>query len=307
MKLSYNPLVSIILVNYNGYKDTIECIKSLNFIDYDNYNIIVVDNMSSDGSQEYIREFINSVCKKNIFFLENKDNIGFSGANNVGIKFALDNDSDYLCLLNNDTVVEYNFLTELVNEMEKDKKIGISAGKILYYDNKDYIWSAGGYIDNKKSLGCHFGKDQVDNNLYNIKKDVTFLTGCLQLIKKDVIKEVGLYDNDYFLYMEDVDFCARVLKKGYKLRYIPNSIIYHKVSSSTGGDESPLFLYYITRNRLLYNKKNQENVLKSCIFYLLYAMKLVKDPFTKKKNYKYVLKGVKDYYLRNYGKQEIKI
>lgn len=303
MKNKKDKLVHIILLNYNGYKDTIDCIKSLNLITYTNYKIIIVDNCSTDNSEKYIMEYIEKFS--NIHFIQTGKNLGFSGGNNVAIKWALKNNAEYICLLNNDTVVEPDFLDVLVEEMENDKNIGIAGSKIMYYDNPDIIWSAGGYIDYKKSLGCHYGKDKVDSEIYNKKINVDFLTGCTQLIRKDVFYNIGLYDETYFLYMEDVDFCAKVNQSNFKLVYVPKSKIYHKVSSSTGGDESPLFLYYITRNRLLFNKKNQKNKLKSLIFYILYAMKLCKDPFTKKDKYKYVLYGVRDYFKGRYGQQNI--
>lgn len=297
--------VHIVLLNYNGYEDTIECIKSLCEINYNNFNIVVVDNNSTDKSEEKIKAAIKG--KNKIHFIQTGENLGFSGGNNVGIKWSLVKNADYICLLNNDTVVEKDFLIKLINEMEHDNRIGISAGKIMYFNDKNTIWSAGGFINEIKSLGKHYGINELEKKCkYEEKKQVTFLTGCLQLIRREVFENIGLYDNEYFLYMEDVDFCKRATNAGYKLMYIPDSKIYHKVSSSTGGDESPLQLYYIIRNRILYNKKNGDNILNSIMFYIFIVIKMTIELFRKGKNYKYMVVGVKDALQGKYGPRDIK-
>ena len=297
------PSVSIVLLNYNGYNDTIECIKSLKNITYNNYKIVIVDNNSTDNSEIEIKKFIKN--DDNIQFIQSYKNLGFSGGNNIGIRYALENNADYICLLNNDTIVETNFLSELVNSMEKDNKIGVAAGKIMYFEDKDIIWSAGGFISEIKSLGEHYGIDIKDSKQFDDTIEVSFLTGCLQLIRKEVFEEIGMYDDIYFLYMEDLDFCKRVTRKGYKLMYIPQSKIYHKVSASIGGFESPLQLYYVTRNRILFNKKNQNNFIKSILFYAFMIIKMLIEPFRKKENYKYMLEGIKDGIKNKYGFKDI--
>ena len=164
-----------------------------------------------------------------------------------------------------------------------------------------------GFISDIKALGCHYGINQVDKNgEFDEKKNVTFLTGCLQLIRREVFENIGIYDHEYFLYMEDVDFCKRAIKAGYKLMYIPKSKIYHKVSASTGGDESPLQLYYMTRNRILFNKKNEKNIIKSILFYIFIIIKMGIEPFRKKQKYKYMLEGIKDGLKGKYGSKDIK-
>lgn len=291
--------VHIILLNYNGYKDTIDCIKSLQSIDYPNYKIVVVDNKSTNDSEKNIKKFIKNM--ENVKFIQTGKNLGFSGGNNVGIKWALENNADYICLLNNDTTVEPDFLSVLVKEMESNKEIGISAGKIMYYSKPNIIWSAGGYIDEGKCLGYHYGINCNDSDEYNIKKEVTFLTGCLQLIRADLIKKVGLYDEEYFLYMEDVDFCYRAKLEGSKIMYVPESKIYHKVSASTGGEESPMVLYYMTRNVMLFNKKFRDSLTNSMKFELYWKLKMIVDKFRRKDKYKYIQEGLNDHKKGIYG------
>ena len=286
------PKVDIIILNYNGYKDTIECIRSLKKITYDNIDIIIIDNKSTDDSQNKIKKFIDK--EPNIRFIQSGENIGFSGGNNIGIDISIKNKSDYICLLNNDTIVEPGFLEPLVEAMEKDKSIGLASGKIMYYDEPNKIWCAGGYINKLTACGYHYGRDQIDNGKYNENKKVSDLPGCLQLIRREVFENIGLYDEKYFLYMEDTDFCYRANQAGYKLMYISESKIYHKVSSSTGGQNSPLHLYYMARNRILFNRAMQLNLFEDIIFYMFYMFRFILEPFRRKKNFKYVLKGVGD-------------
>lgn len=295
------PLVWIVLLNYKGCQDTIECIESLEQITYPNYRIIVVDNDSKDGSEETLRnKFPQHII------IQSGDNLGFSGGNNVGIKYALENRADYILLLNNDTLVEPNFLEPLVEESEKDKSIGIAAGKINYYYDKNIIWAAGGYISEIKGCGYHYGINQEDLGQYDIRQEVSFLTGCIQLIKREVLEKVGLYDEDYFLYMEDVDYCCRVKKTGFKLMYVPKSKIYHKVSASTG-ENSPLMLYYMNRNRLLFIRKNYKVFLNNMLFYIFFFLSRIINVRVYKQNTRFIIRGIKDYYKGHWGKQDFNI
>lgn len=297
------PNVYIVIVNYNGYKDTIECLKSLNNIYYNRYKIVVVDNNSTDKSYMNILKFIKEY--NHIILIKSLKNGGFSYGNNIGIKFALDNDADYICLINNDTEVEKNFLCELINSMELDSDIGVSAGKIMYFNEPNKIWSAGGYISNLKSLGIHYGIDCEDIEKFNENKEVTFLTGCLQVIRREVFEKIGLYDESYFLYMEDVDFCLRVKNAGYKLMYIYKSKIYHKVSASTGGSNSPISLYYMTRNRMIFNDKLKNTLFEKTVFKFFYKLRIIAEIIRRKKKFKYVKEGIKDYKKKKYGQKDL--
>ena len=156
------PRVYIILLNYNGYKDTIECIESLHKVSYSNFSIVVVDNDSQDNSENILRKQYPQHT-----IIQSGSNLGFAGGINIGIQHALCQGADYILLLNNDTIVEPNFLEPLIIEAEKTDGVGIVGGKINYYYSKNKIWSAGGYISELKGCGYHYGKDEVDVGQYD--------------------------------------------------------------------------------------------------------------------------------------------
>ena len=288
-----HPRVSIVIINWNGWEDTIECLESLFRLKYSNFDVILVDNASEDDSLEKISAYcsgnlplksnffkynpnnkpitvhkyketfdkdkmhpIHNSNNKHITIIENHENIGFSGGNNVGIKFALEFfDPDYILLLNNDTVVDENFLGELIKNGDSLDDVGILGPKIYVYDEPQTIWSAGCKISWKLSRGIQIGTNEVDKGQYNEIKEVEYVSGSAFLIKSEVIKKIGLMDEKYFLYFEESDWTLRANQEGFKSLYVPKSHIWHKVSRSGGGISNPIGLYYITRNRWIFMKK----------------------------------------------------
>ena len=246
-----NPNVFIIILNWNGKKDTLECLSSLKKIYYKNYKIVLVDNGSKDDSVKEIKKNFPSVE-----IIKNKKNLGFSEGNNVGIRYALKNEADYVLLLNNDTIVYKDFLKKMIGEAEKNEQIGIIGPKIYYYSKPKILWFSGGMINYKKGLFTHIGQNKKDSKEYSHLGNVDYITGCAMLIKKSVIKSIGLLDPKYFAYFEDIDYCIRAKKAGYGIRLVPEAKIKHKVSSSSGGEENPLKTYYKNRNILLFMKKH---------------------------------------------------
>lgn len=242
--------VAIVILNYKNSKDTIECVESLERISYKNFEIVIVDNDSRDGSIELLK---NQFKDKHII-LDSKKNGGFAYGNNVGIKYALKNGADYILLINNDTTVEENFLDVLVETAEKDKNIGISTGLIMNYYDKNKVWYNGGEIDWNKFYGYHLN-ERGNLSTLEEEKEITFATGCLMLIRKEVFETIGLLPEEYFMYYEDVDFCAMVKNKGYKIIYNSKSKIYHKISASSGEEESPFAIEWNTRNRMKFYRK----------------------------------------------------
>lgn len=239
--------ICIILVNYNGYDDTVECVKSIQKSNYDNYKIIIVDNGSNDKEKLLNDDYINDVAD----IIISEDNLGFSGGNNLGIKYAKDKyNPEYYLLLNNDTVINEDTISNLKKGFDFDDRAGIVTGKIYYFSDPKTIWAAGGKFDFNTGIADQPELGKVDNeNKYEGTYEISFATGCTMLISKDVIDSVGYLEENYFLYAEDTDYCCRVLKEGFKIIYTGKAIIYHKVSASTG-KQSTMQQYYMFRNNL---------------------------------------------------------
>ncbi len=189
--------VFIIILNWNGAKDTIDCLKSLENLDYPDFEILVVDNGSTDDSVLKIKSQISNL-KNKVVLIENKENLGFPAGNNIGIEYALECGADYALLLNNDTVADKNFLKEMVGVAENNEKIGILGPKIYFYDDPKRIWFAGGSFDWFRG-SAHIGFGEIDFQKYQSEKEVGFITGCAMLVKKEVFGKIGLLDERFFL------------------------------------------------------------------------------------------------------------
>jgi len=295
------PSVFIVIVNWNGLNDTIECIKSILNISYEYFKIIVIDNGSdNDESIELAFKFPDVIA------IRSETNLGFSGGNNLGIKYALKNEADYILLINNDTIVEKDFLDILVEVVVKNQSIGLAVPKINYYNNPSRIWYAGGYISKLRGAAVTIGKGKLDN-FYTENKYVTFATGCCLLIDKKVINDVGLMDEKYFLYLEDADYCLRAVESGYKILCVPQSKIFHKINSSTFQKYENLPLYYVTRNRLYFTKKLFPKYIGIVYTYVLISM-VIKSIYwffvSRKNKILIVKKAFSDFKLNNLGKMK---
>lgn len=293
--------VYVIVLNWNGKDDTLECLRSLRSTNYDNYQIVLVDNGSEDDSVKAVRESFPEVE-----IVETGKNLGFAGGNNVGMKYAAQKGADYVFLINNDTTVDPNYLTELVAVGDSDANIGLIGSKIYYHSEPDTIWFAGGKTNWLKNKGEHIGLNEKDHRQYETQKEVDYLTGCSLLIKKEVIDKIGVLEEDYFLYYEDTDFSMRARNAGYKIVYAPKSIIYHKVSRSTKPG-SANYIYYHTRNGLVNAKRNGNMAVKIAIYFfavLLFFKQIIKIIFIpQKRQWGFaVLRGEKDFLLGKMGK-----
>lgn len=244
-----NWKVGIILVNYNGYTVTKDCLDSLSK-SKGNFKVYVVDNASTDGSYEKVLAYVIQKKYNNMEVIENKSNTGFAGGNNIAIKLAFEQGADYVILLNNDTVVERDFIQYLIEPFEKHRDCYASVSKIYYESNRKRIWYAGGAFSYKTGKVMHwrYGEEE-DGREENIEK-VTFATGCCLCISKECFDNIGLLSEEYFLYDEDTDYCLRILEKNKCIYYTPKSIIYHKVNASTKKKKG-LIDYYMTRNRII--------------------------------------------------------
>lgn len=243
------PLVSIVSVQYGHPEVTIEMVKSLRKISYPNIEIIIVDNNSPDGNPDIVKE----ECPE-IIYIKSDKNLGFAGGNNLGFREAK---GKYILMLNNDTEVEPDFLEPLVNKMENDPQIGIVSPKIRFYHTPDTIQYVGYEpINPITQRGGAKGFGEKDNGQYEKDAEASYGHGAAMMVSMDVIKKVGLMADIFFLYYEELDWAHRIRDAGYKIYYVHNSLIFHKESISTGGRVSPLRAYYMTRNRIMYLRRN---------------------------------------------------
>ncbi|MEK7521653.1 MAG: glycosyltransferase family 2 protein [Patescibacteria group bacterium] len=294
--------VFVVILNWNGIKDTIECLKSVRRLQITNYKlqIIVVDNGSTDNSVEVLKK------QKGTTLLENKENLGFAGGNNVGMKYAVEHDADFILVLNNDTVVEENLIVHLVEAAELDKKAGIFSPKIYFEKGFEHhkdqyvesekgkvIWYVGGVMDWKNILGSNYGVDDVDVGQYQESREIDFATGACMFIRRGVIEEVGFFDEKYFLYLEDADYSIHAKEAGWKVVFVPKAALWHKVSQSSGiGSE--LNDYYISRNRMLFGLKHAP--IRSKLALIRESLKILLNGRIWQKQ------GVKDFYSGIFGK-----
>lgn len=300
----YFPKVCIIILNWNSWKDTIYCLESIFKIEYESYDILIIDNASEDDSVKNIINYLEFKVKlkpykfksknksvkyiyKNeksdlnstfhsLTILENEDNYGFAKGNNIGIKYVKKElNPDYYLLLNNDTIVDKKFLNELVNIAELKSNIGFIGPKIYYYDSNgktDVINFAGGTLNIWKGQISHIGLNKMEKKQLEIVNEVDYIQGSCLLFKKEIIRDVGLMNPNYFMYWEEVDWCYKSYKKGYKSIFAPKAKIWHKTLASSGGSYNCFVAYYMTRNRFLFMKSNASKMqlISFLIYYFLF-------------------------------------
>ena len=311
-----SPKIFIIVLNWNNWHETKECLGSLAKVSYPNYEVLVVDNGSSE------RPPINSLTSPQAPLLSkergvggevaklgraellcNDSNLGFAGGNNVGIKYALAHGADYIMLLNNDTIVAPDFLTELVRAADGSPSYGILGSRIYKYGTDDVVFG-GGKINKWLNMAGHAKNYEL--GIMNHETD--YITGAAMLIRRKVIEKIGLMREEYFLYYEDVDWCLRARKAGYKCLAVNTSRVWHKVSATTK-EGSPSYIYYHTRNALMLAKFNG-NILQKVATYLwglgILVKQIIKFSLLPSKRVwaRAMTKGVLDFYSAKYGKYE---
>lgn len=291
------PHIVIIMLNYNGAKDTVECIESLQKIDYENHKILIVDNSSTDNSVEVFREKFPEL---DLYITEK--NLGYTGGINRGFREASKFGPKYMLVLNNDTIVEPNFLTELVNAMETNPDAAAAGGLILAEHDRNTIWFGNGKMIKWRGLAIHIDKGlPVEKRSIKTITETDFLTGCLILFRTDHLAKAGLEDEDFFMYLDDIEFSARLKKNGFRLLYQPSAVIYHKV---LGEKESPLKLYYSVRNRFLLNNKMNSGVVRiiSAVYFIsVISLKIIVWSFINKPFSKVARAALSDYFNHNLG------
>lgn len=294
------PKVTIVILNYNGWQDTIECLESLVKINYPKFNILIVDNKSENNSIEQIKSWVSEKLSKKpdfmnrFFILENDKNFGFAEGNNIGIRYSLENGADYILLLNNDTIVEHDFLHILVSAAQSDKNIFITGAVIKDYYSKEVIFT-NSTIDHKFKA-----KEKTDfkySNLNIIPTDRAH--GCSMMLKAEYIKIYNLMlCSNLFLFCEEMDISIRAKNLGLKTVVANNSFVYHKEGGVQKKHSMNYRIYYCTRNRILIARKYLSGA-KLFVFYLSFLLsniiKLVAWAITfKKERIKCVIIGILD-------------
>jgi len=242
MFIKMKSLVSIIIVNWNAKKYLKSCIDSLLAQTYQNYEIIVVDNASSDDSVKFLEKEFSSIK-----IIKNKKNLGFAEGNNIGIK---NSKGDLIALFNPDAIADKDWLSNLVQKIQSSNKIGGVAGKIFYLNEKfgkNAVFCTWSKLDPYSAMPYNFHNDEPSSN-------VDYLSGAAMLVKKEVIDKVGFLDPEYFLYFEETDWCARMIRAGYDLKYVLNANVRHEVSSTISDDEKKI--YFMERSRIRFALKN---------------------------------------------------
>lgn len=260
VKKAYLHLLAMVLsgrifaitVNWNRADDTLECLDSLVKSGVKTSSIIVVDNGSTDGSVELISREMPSIQ-----IMKMDENLGYIKGVNRGISRALENGAQTILLINNDATIDHDAIDIMLEAAERRKEAGILGPKILY-SGRNVIWFAGGRFNWRWGFSSHPGMDEADVTEDKEEK-VDFITGCVMMVRREVFEEIGLFDEGYWMYAEDLDFCLKALIKGWESWVIPSAVAHHKVSASSGVKGSNV----MTRMRSYYYAKNMLILVKN--------------------------------------------
>jgi len=298
--------VAIVILHFTNKKQTLSCLLSINKLEAEGLKteVVVVNNNPKENLHDLETRF------NKFSFLETGKNLGYAAGNNFGIKKALEEKPDFVFVINNDTVLDEKILLNLIEFVKTDKKIGILGPKIYFapgyefhkerYQVKDQgkvIWYTGGLIDWPNIVSSHRGVDEIDHGQYDTPMETDFISGCAMLVKKEVWEKIGFFDERFFLYWEDVDFCQRAKIAGFKIVFVPQAKLWHANagSSEVGGD---LHDYYMTRNRLLFGMKFASFRTKLALLKQSWQIMLHGRQWQKI--------GVRDFYLRKFGQGSLK-
>ena len=296
--------IAVVTVNFNTAEDTIALLHSLKHVKTPDFtlDIIIVDN----GSKE-IFELPESLKKENIKLIRSDINTGFSGGNNIGMKEALKRGADYVLIVNNDTEMDHDMIKNLLIVLESKPDIGVTTPKIYFAKGHEFhkdkykahelgrvFWFAGGHTDWNNVTSIHRGVDEVDHGQYDAIEPIDFATGCCMLFKREVLENVGLFDDRYFLYYEDADLNERIKRAGYRIYYVPNAVLVHINAASSGGAGNVLQDYFITRNKMLFGMTYAP--LRTKLALIRESLRLLRNgrPFQKL--------AIRDYYARKFNK-----
>src|SRR3989344_4443483 len=302
--------IFIIVLNWNGWQDTIQCLNSLKTVSGGPFNILVVDNASTDESVEEISEYIQNHQQQKIALLQNDKNYGFAGGNNKGIKIALEQGAEWILLLNNDTQVNESFISELLKVAQSNHRFGMLNPKILYGEPgaTKLIWFIGSKINPVTMRATHIDYQKQDIGQYDTKQFIKsdYATGCCVLVSAKLIEKIGMMPEDYFLYYEDAEWSLKARKQGFKCVVEPSSVIWHKGAASSKAGSSNYIRYHV-RNGLMFVSRNGNFVqillayLTSIPRFLWQVIKLIFVP-SKRLWAKAAMRGIIDVWLKKKGK-----
>lgn len=236
-----DPLVYVVILTWNQKEMTIECIESLLASDYFNMRLLVVDNGSTDGTAEALRERFPDVE-----IIRSPTNLGIAGGYNLGLEYALGHAAEYVLVANNDIVVDPAMLHCLVKALKSIPKAGIGLPKIYhYYGDQRRLWCTGAYWRKFPPTVKMMGVNAQDSRRFSRMREIEYAPSCCLLIKREVLETVGYFDTGYFFYNDDWDFSVRTRKAGYSIWFVPEAKMWHKVSMSTQKSDKPARWWYI--------------------------------------------------------------
>ncbi len=243
------PSVYIVILNWNGADDTLECLDSLVALTYPNFNVVVVDNGSTDDSVSKLRAYSS---RYPIVLLETGCNLGYAGGNNVGTRHALECGADFVLVLNNDTTVAPDLLEKLMDAARRNPDAGVFSARMLYFDNPEKVWFDGARW-NASALQMEWpGQGASEIELGTIDHDTDYACGAAMFFRGEVARQIGLLDEEFFLVWEEVDWSFRARRAGWRCLVVPAARIWHKIGVSFGSEISPLRMYFSIRNELLW-------------------------------------------------------
>ncbi len=302
--MDQHPCVHVVILNWNGLHDTLECLSSLITQDYPSVVIHVIDNGSDENEPEIIRQHYPEV---NV--IELPQNFGFCGGNNVGIRQAIDRGADYVMILNNDTIVPPTLIQDLVETMKSLSDVGAISPLILQYPDKEKIWFAGSIWEPETAGFRHLLSGHSRKEVNSVDPYLTqYACGCCLLVSASVLQAIGLMDEKYFAYYDEADWCSRMSKLGLNCYVVPNATLYHKISRST---PSIIATYLMSRNRLIWMRdyltwkerwKSYPYLFKESAWNLVNTLKKNSiDSAISKDHSKAMLQGILDYLRRKLG------
>lgn len=280
------------MLNFNGAAHAIECVRSLEASDYPEFTLIIVDNGSTDDSYETLK----AACGKHEIYKTGR-NLGFGGGMNYCFELARRHDPDYILSVNNDVIFDSAAIRLLVEAMEERPNAGAANGTIYAYHDRRLIWYGGGRMIDWRGLAIHEHRgEHIDPENLGETRETTFVTGCVVIYRATAMRVFGQEDERFFLCLEDIELSARIQAKGFRLLYVPRSLVFHKVKDE---QLNPIKLYYSMRNRLLYIHTSLSGPIRlvaNAYFLGTLALKLPAWRIVRPWAYEAATCGIRDYY-----------